>query len=172
MIVYLQRCLWLFGLVLLQALVLNHVHIYGYATPVLYIYFILKCNSGMSRNELMGWGITIGLLVDMFSNTPGVNASITTFLAFIRNPLLRMFTLRDLSDAFEPSMKSMGEFSYIKYICIAVFVHIVLLLLVDSFSLVHSFDLFVKVLSDTVASVICILCGDSIRRNRRSGERL
>lgn len=172
MIIYLQRCLWLFGLVLLQALVLNHVHIYGYATPVLYIYFILKCNSGMSRNELMGWGVTLGLLVDMFSNTPGVNASIATFLAFIRNPLLRMFTLRDLSESFEPSMKSMGEFSYIKYVCIAVFIHIVLLLLVDSFSLLYSFNLFLKIISDTVASVICILCVDAIRRNRKSGERL
>ena len=42
---FLQR-LWMFVLlVLVQVLVLNHMHIMGYATPALYIYYILKLNS-------------------------------------------------------------------------------------------------------------------------------
>ena len=52
-ITYIHRSGWFIGLVLLQVLILNNVHIAGYATPFLYIYFILKFNSGTSRNELM-----------------------------------------------------------------------------------------------------------------------
>ena len=37
---YLQRIEWFIGLVLLQVLVLNHMHINGYATPFFFIYFI------------------------------------------------------------------------------------------------------------------------------------
>ena len=35
MLTYLQRIEWFIGLVLLQVLVLNHMHINGYATPFL-----------------------------------------------------------------------------------------------------------------------------------------
>lgn len=171
MIVYLQRLLWLMGLVFLQALILNHVHIYSYATPVLYIYFLLKFSSGIKRNELMLWGFTLGLLVDMFSNTPGVNAAAATFLGFIRNPLLRMFTLRDLSDSYVPSMKAMGELAYFKYIFTATVIYVALLLLIDSFSIDRSLNFLLKVVSDTAVTVICIFCVDAIR-NKKSGERL
>ena len=41
-ITYIHRIGWFIGLVLLQVLILNSVHIAGYATPFLYIYFILK----------------------------------------------------------------------------------------------------------------------------------
>lgn len=41
-ITYIHRIGWFIGLVLLQVLILNNVHIAGYATPFLYIYFILE----------------------------------------------------------------------------------------------------------------------------------
>ena len=42
MIKILHRMEWFLGLVLLQVLVLNQMHVGGYATPFFYIYFILK----------------------------------------------------------------------------------------------------------------------------------
>lgn len=42
---YLNKIGWFIGLVLLQALILNNVHIMGVATPFLYVYFILKFDS-------------------------------------------------------------------------------------------------------------------------------
>ena len=70
-ITYIHRIGWFIGLVLLQVLILNSVHIAGYATPFLYIYFILKFSSGTSRNELMLWAFFFGLTIDIFSDTPG-----------------------------------------------------------------------------------------------------
>ena len=81
MITYLQRIEWFIGLVLLQVLVLNRMHMNGYATPFFFIYFILKYNSGVSRNTLMVWSFLLGLTVDIFSNTPGMNAAAATLLA-------------------------------------------------------------------------------------------
>ena len=40
MITYLQRIEWFIGLVLLQVLVLNRMHMNGYATPFFFIYFL------------------------------------------------------------------------------------------------------------------------------------
>ena len=52
---YLHKIGWFIGLVLLQVLILNNVHIAGYATPFLYIYLILKFESETPRNTLMLW---------------------------------------------------------------------------------------------------------------------
>lgn len=108
MLTYLQRIEWFIGLVLLQVLVLNHMHINGYATPFFFIYFILKYNSGVSRNVLMIWAFLLGLTVDILGNTPGMNAAAATVLAFMREPVLRLVTLRDSVEDFEPGIKSMG----------------------------------------------------------------
>ena len=105
---YIHRIGWFVGLILLQVLILNNVHIAGVATPFLYVYFILKFNSGTSRNELMVWGFCMGLAIDIFSNTPGMNAAATVLLAFLRPLFLRLFTPRDTLDSIVPSLKSMG----------------------------------------------------------------
>ena len=55
MINILNRLKWFIGLVLIQVLILNQMHINGYATPYVFIYFILKFHSRVSQNELMLW---------------------------------------------------------------------------------------------------------------------
>ena len=47
---YIHRIGWFVGLILLQVLILNNVHIAGVATPLLYVYFILKFNYCTNRN--------------------------------------------------------------------------------------------------------------------------
>ena len=107
---------WFLGLAMLQVLVLNQMHIGGYATPFLYIYFILKFNTRIGRNALMLWAFALGLLIDMFSNTPGMNAASATLLAFSRTSILRLVTLRDMDEGFRPSLRSMGVSSFLRYI--------------------------------------------------------
>lgn len=78
-IVFFKRLGWFWLLVFIQVLVLNHVHLMGYAMPFLYVYLILVLNINVSRNILLLWGFFLGLAVDIFSNTPGMNAAATTF---------------------------------------------------------------------------------------------
>ena len=44
-ITYIHRIGWFIGLVLLQVLILNNVHIAGYATPFLYVCLLYTCPS-------------------------------------------------------------------------------------------------------------------------------
>ncbi len=81
---YLQQLYWFFGLVVMQVLILNKIHVLGFITPFLYIYFLLKLPTGTSRNLLLLLGFTLGIVIDMFSNTPGMNAAACVFLAFVR----------------------------------------------------------------------------------------
>lgn len=115
---YLHKIGWFICLVLLQVLILNNVHIAGYATPFLYIYLILKFESDVSRNTLMLWAFFLGLTVDVFSDTPGMNAAATVLLAFLRPIFLRLFVPRDTLDTLIPAVRTMGIFPFLKYLVI------------------------------------------------------
>lgn len=161
---YLHRFGWFIGLVLLQVLILNNIHILGFATPFLYVYFILKFASGTSRNELMLWGFAIGLTVDVFSNTPGMNAAATTLLAFVRPLFLRLFTPRDLLDSIVPSFKTMGIAPFLKFVVLSVFVHHLVLLSIEFFSFTSLPLLLLRVVACTLLTFTCIMAIEGIRR--------
>ena len=139
-ITYIHRIGWFIGLVLLQVLILNNVHIAGYATPFLYIYFILKFNSGTSRNELMLWAFFFGLTIDVFSDTPG------------------------MKDNLVPSFKSMGITPFLKYTTASVFIHSLALLSIEFFSFSGIWLLLLRVALCTVLTVTCIVAVEGIRR--------
>ena len=60
------------------------------------------------RKSLLLQAFFIGLCIDIFSNTPGMNAAAATMMAFTRRPLLRMQMLRDVTDDYVPGIRSMG----------------------------------------------------------------
>ena len=161
---YIHRVGWFVGLILLQVLILNNVHIAGVATPFLYVYFILKFNSGTSRNELMVWGFCMGLAIDIFSNTPGMNAAATVLLAFLRPLFLRLFTPRDNPDSFIPSFKTMGISPFLKYTTASVFVHSLALLSIEFFSFTSIPLLLLRVVSSTILTITCIMAVEGVRR--------
>ena len=140
---YLHKIGWFVGLVLLQVLILNNVHIAGYATPFLYIYLILKFESDVPRNVLMLWAFFLGLSVDIFSDTPGMNASATVLLAFLRPVFLRLFVPRDTLDSL---------------------IHHAMLLAIEFFSFAHIGTLLLRMVASTLLTVTCIMAVEGIRK--------
>lgn len=161
---YLHKVGWFIGLLLLQVLILNNVHILGYATPFLYIYIILKFDTAVSRNELLLWGFFLGLAVDIFSNTPGINAAATVFLAFMRAPCLHLFTPRENQDTVVPSAKSMGFFSFLKYLSVSVLSHHTILFCLAFYSFADIKTLLLKIGASTILSIVCILAIDRVSK--------
>lgn len=156
-ITFIKRLGWFWLLVFVQALILNNVHFFGYATPFLYVYLILTFDANMSRYTLLLWGFALGLAVDVFSNTPGANAAATTLLAFSRPSLLPLFTPRDSAEDFSPGIQSMGTSAFIRYITFALLIHQTALMLLLTFSFAQPSVLLLKVISSTFITGICIL---------------
>lgn len=163
---YLYKLGWLVGLVLFQVLVLNHVHIIGYATPFLYIFLILKFESSVSRNALMLWAFFLGLVIDVFSDTPGMNAAAVVLLAFLRPLFLRLFVPRETLDDLVPSIQTMGLTPFLKYVSLAVLLHHTVLLSLEFFSLAHYGILLLRILGSSLLTVACIMTLDGIYRNK------
>lgn len=166
MISSLQHILWMVGLVLLQAVFFNHIHIGGYATPFIYIWFILILNKNINRNILLLWGFCIGLLVDIFSNTLGMHAAATTLLAYMRPLILSFFVSRDISDDFSPGRRTMGIGRFSGYVSIGVLLHHIVLLSLDAFSFFYWDILLAKIFSCALLTVLCILFLECMRKGK------
>lgn len=161
---YLHKIGWFIGLVLLQVLILNNVHIAGYATPFLYIYLILKFESDTPRNALMLWAFFLGLAVDVFSDTPGMNAAATVLLAFLRPTFLRLFVPRDTLDTLVPAIRTMGILPFLKYLVVSVLIHHGLLLTLEFFFFAHIGTLLLGIAASTLLTVTCIMAVEGIRK--------
>ncbi len=156
---------WFLALVLLQAMIMNHICILGYAKPLIYVYLILVIGNTTSRLALLLWGFCLGLAVDIFSNTLGLNAAATTFLAFVRPGLLNLFVTHESSDnTVYPGIQSFGIGKFFRYVLIAVSIHHLLLFTLESFSFFDWFYLLVATVSSALLTTLCVLAIDSISK--------
>ena len=82
------------ALVVVQ-LVCNKIVLFNIAMPVVFIYLILR----LPVNLHGGWVLTVaffsGLIIDIFNNTPGMNALACTVLAAVRRPVFNLFVSRE-----------------------------------------------------------------------------
>ena len=74
----LRRALIFVVLCLTQVLVFNHIHLFSYATVLLYVYFVVMFPRNYPRWAILLWSFFLGLAVDMFSSTPGMAAASLT----------------------------------------------------------------------------------------------
>ncbi len=163
---YLQRLAWFVGMVLLQVLILNNVSLAGLATPFLYIYPVLKMESDSSRNSLLLWAFFLGLAVDVFSDTLGMNVVATVLLAFLRPLFLRLFIPRDKLDVLVPGVGAMGLAPFFKFAAVSVFVHHAVLLGVEYFSFAHPWQMLSKIVCCTALTLACVMALEGIGKQK------
>lgn len=160
----LNRIVWFIGLLLVQILLFNKIYLFGLATPFIYVYFILVLDKEVDRNALMLQAFALGLMVDVFCNTPGVNAGASVLLAFTRARLLRMFMPREEYENFEPGIRTMGVWPFLRYAFVAVLLHHSALFMLEAFSLAHIGHLLLRVLCSTLLTVMLVMSIELVRQ--------
>ena len=119
----LSRAAWFVALWLLQALVFNHIHIFGYGTPLPYLYFLLILPSSTPRWAYVVLGFALGLLTDICANTIGMGAASLTFVGLIVPWLIKLFGPGAPEEGFEPSHRTMEWGGFTKLTIVAVVCH-------------------------------------------------
>lgn len=151
-------------LVLVQALVLNHIHLFGYATPLLYVYFVISFQRGYPKWALLLWGFALGLSIDVFSNTPGVAASTMTLLALVQPYLLELFLGRDADENFQPAIYTFGMAKYCYYALLLTFLYCFLFFTVETFTFFNWLQWLLSIVSSTALTFVLIIVIDNVRK--------
>lgn len=147
--------LWNFVLlVLVQVLIFSRIHLFGYATACIYIIFIIKLPRHTTRNELLIWSFLFGVCVDMFCNTPGINAAAATLLGFIRNPLLSAFAHKGIPDDFIPGVRSLKWSRYTVYSILCTAIFFTALFVLELFTVANPLMLLTSIVSSTLLTML------------------
>lgn len=153
---------WLKGIVffiillLLQVWVLNKIHLFGIATPLLYIYFVIKLPTGMNRNWVTLLAFLLGLMVDIFNNTSGFNALAAVTAGFFRYYIIAVFSPRNVVETYVPSVNSFGMAPFMRYVIFIVLLHHLIFFMVEAFSFSSWYIMLFKVLGSAILTWILI----------------
>lgn len=150
-------------LVLVQVFVLDNIQFLGYISPMIYILFILSLPVRFHRGLSLVLAFALGLTIDMFNNTMGLHAFASVFLAFFRNPVIRIFVSLDEGENPTPSFKTFGVSSYIKYLVTLVLAHHTVLFLMESFSFLNLSLLIPKILISSLVTFLLIIGVQSLK---------
>jgi rod shape-determining protein MreD len=163
---YVNHVLWFLGLIILQVFVLDNVHFLGAFLPILYIYALLRWPADMSTSLVLVLGFFMGFSVDVLSNTPGLHASATTLMAFLRYPTLRLFVSKDDLGSKDVNEQSLGIAAFWKYAVLLVVIHHTTLFLLESFSFVHVWMLLIKIPVCCILTLLFIFAFERINRKK------
>ncbi|MBO4827439.1 MAG: rod shape-determining protein MreD [Prevotella sp.] len=158
-----KRILLFAVLCVVQALVLNHIHLFGCATPLLYIWFIMLFRRNTQPWIILVSSFLLGLCIDTFSNTPGVAAGSATFLAAMQPYILGLFIQRDSPDDLEPGIKSLGFSSFFLYALICSLVYCLLFFTLETFNFFNWLQWVECVGGSTLITLVLILVIDNLR---------
>lgn len=158
----LQFILLGFILVLAQVMVFNHICLFNVAVPMVFIYMLVRLPITLSVNWMLTIGFFLGLTVDIFSDTYGMNTLACTVEAMMRKPILRLYVPReeDLTRP-EPSMYSLGTATYLKYLLTMTLLYCSLIFLIEAFTFFNPVRLLLRIVFSTILSMALMVGIDS-----------
>ncbi len=165
-----QKLLFFLILLLSQVLVLNRIHLFDSATPMLYVYFMLFFRRNYSRAGILLWGFFIGLCADIFSNTPGLTSASMTLLGLLQPYILAFFIQRDSPEDLKPSIKTMGVSNFLYYTIITVLIFCTVFVTIETFNFFNWLQWLASIGGSTAITVAIILVIENLHNKERQQQ--
>lgn len=147
---------------LAQTIVLGRIHLFGYATPLLYVYFVLLFPRNYPKWAILLWSFFLGLTVDVFFNTPGVAAASMTLVGAIQPYFFELFVPRDSSENLQPSVKTLGTLKYLHYSVVLVVLYCLVFFSLEVFNYYNWVEWLKCVVGSAVFTLVLIWTFDSV----------
>ncbi len=143
-------------LVLVQAVVLNHINFLGFINPFVYIIFILIYPTSNNRVLFLFISFLLGFSVDIFSDSGGINAAASVFLAYIRPPILK-FSFGMLYDYKTIKFNEIDLGNFFIYTTTGVLIHHLVLFILAFFNSELWLEILKTALFSSIFSIVVIL---------------
>jgi rod shape-determining protein MreD len=150
------------GLVLAQVLVFNHIQFSGFVNPYIYVLFILLLPLSSPRYLVLISAFVLGLTVDVFSNSLGVHAFATVFMAYIRPWVIRAISNREEDKSNYPGLLQFKFRWFVSYTTIMVLIHHLVLFYLEVYSFSNFLETLIRVFLSSVFSIIVIILSQFI----------
>ncbi len=154
-------------LIIAQVVVLNHICLFGVAVPFAFIYIILRLPLDTNQNWVLTVSFLLGFIIDIFSDTQGMNSLTCTLVGAIRKPILRLYFPREneLSDPC-PSISSLGFLTYTKYAFTISFLYCTIIFIIEAFSFFNPAVLILRIFFSSLLTTLLLIGIDSLTLRR------
>lgn len=150
-----------------QGVVFNHMTLFSVAVPLAFVWLVTSLPVTFSTNLSVLLGFLTGIGVDIFCDTPGLNALCCTILSFVRKPLFHLYASADEDlGGRAPSLDSMGQVTYVKYILTAAALYCMMVFTVEAFQLFNPLLWLIRVIASTLYTFIVLYALDFIAPRR------
>ena len=155
---YVKNIIRFIFLVLLQIIILNNINLGGYINPYLYVLFILLLPFETPIWLLLISGFLIGVTIDWFSNTLGMHAAATVFVAFFRPVVIRLLSAGDeFEGGIVPGIRDMGFRWFLTYSFIIILLHHMAFFYIEIFKFSEFLITFYRGLISTVFTLSLVI---------------
>lgn len=141
-----------------QVFIFDNIRFGNYIHPYVYMLFVMLLPFETPKWRLILDGFLIGMAIDIFSGTPGLNAAATVFMAYVRPYVINAMTRKsDIEDKTEPSVTEMGVNWFFVYGLLLLILHNLVLFWLEAFSIKLLGIILLEVLLSAPISLIVII---------------
>jgi rod shape-determining protein MreD len=146
--------------------VLNNIRFSGFINPYIYILFILLLPVRFPRwiSLLLGFGL--GLIIDSFTNTPGVHAFATVLVAYLRKPVINAFISVEEGANPLPGLYSFGVAAFVKYLVTLVVIHHTAFYFLEVFSFHDAGSTLMRIALNSFVTITILLGIQSFKKGK------
>ena len=158
-----NRLIMFVVLALVQVLVLNYVWLFNVATPLLYVFFVITFPRNSAKGEVLVWCFMLGLVIDLFSNTPGLASGAMTLIGLIQPYLLELFVPRDSAENMEVSVATLGIAKFFTFSIILTLIYSLLFFALEAFNFFEWQMWLLRSICSTLLTMVLMLAIESVR---------
>lgn len=138
------------GLVFLQILIFNNINLLGYLNPYPYLAFVFLFPYKKERSALLILSFLLGLSLDFFTDSGGVHAFSTLFIAYFRLYFVQLILRKSEFEYFSFQLKTVSIDKVLLYFFVLIFIHHFLMFSLEFFDI----QSFYEILKRTIFSAI------------------
>lgn len=149
--------------VLLQVLLFDHLQIAGWGYPMVYILFLMNLPVQVPRWAEMLIGASVGLVMDIWNSTLGVNMAACIAFSFLR-PIFLANIVQDLERVKgEVCSRSIGRSEYIRSMMILTTIHHLMVFSLEAWSLQNWWMILLQTLISSALTIVIITIYDTLK---------
>ncbi|MEP0366620.1 MAG: hypothetical protein ABJN36_04250 [Cyclobacteriaceae bacterium] len=152
---YTRQVLHLVAFLLIQIPLLHRFILFDVAFGFFYVGFILFLPLGVNRNITMVIALLSGLLVDVFSNTPGIHASACVFLALVKD-YWYLASIGDYEEDINISWNHLKLWGSVKFLIPLILAHHIIIFTIENDGLSGFFSLMNKIFLSTLYTFVVV----------------
>ena len=143
----------------LQVFICSNIHLFGFATPALYLLALLLLPLELPKSVQYLIGFAAGFVVDLFAYTLGVNMAASLIVMFVRPYLVKLLNGRNTTEGVDRPIPGVKDTKWMfTYVIVLSFLHQFFVVMLEACSFRHFGYSLMAIVADSVFTAFVLLC--------------